>query len=55
LHSFIPFFWIIKVRSSISKQGNLVLKGQIQPSAELDNNGLVVVVFCKVDQLLEAV
>jgi hypothetical protein len=55
LCSFVPSFQIIEVRCSISEQGDLVLKSRIEPSVEFDDNGFVVTIFRKVNQLLEAV
>jgi hypothetical protein len=53
--SFVSSFWIIKVRCSISEQRDLVLKCWIEPSAEIDDNGFVILILCKVNQLLETV
>jgi hypothetical protein len=55
--SWLEWRWsgIIEVQCSISEQGNLVLKSRIDPSAEFDDNDFVIIIFHKVNQLLEAV
>ena len=54
--SFIPSFRVVvEVQSPIPKQCDLVLKCWIKSSPELDDDSLVVVIFCQVSELLEAV
>ena len=53
--SLVPSFRVIEVRGPISKQCNLVLKCWIKSTSELDDNRFVIVIFCQVGELLEAV
>ena len=53
--SFIPSLWISEVWSSISKQWDLVLECWIKFMSEFDHNSLVIVLLCKVYELLESV
>ena len=53
--SFILPFWVIKIWSSIPKQCNLVLKCWIKSVSELDDNSLIIVIFHKINELLEVV
>ena len=55
LSSFIPSLQISKVRSTISKQHNLILECQVKSASEFDHNGLVIIILCKVYELLESV
>ena len=53
--SFIPSLWISEVRSAISEQRNLILECQVESASEFDHNGLVIIILCKVYELLESV
>ena len=53
--SLVPSFRVIEVRGPISKQCNLVLECWIKSVSELDDNSFVIVIFCQVGELLEAV
>ena len=55
LSGFIPSLWISKVRSTISKQRNLILECQVESALEFDHNGLVIIILCEVYELLESV
>ena len=53
--SFIPSLWISKVQSAISEQRNLILECQVKSALEFDHDGLVIIIFHKVYELLELV
>ena len=53
--SLIPSFGVVKVRGPISEQCDLVLEGWIKSSLELDDDSFVIIIFCQVGELLEAV
>ena len=53
--SFIPSLQISKVRSTISKQRNLILECRVKSASEFDHNGLVIIILRKVYELLESV
>ena len=53
--SFIPSLWISEVRSTISKQCNLILECWVKSASEFDHNGLVIIILRKVYELLELV
>ena len=53
--SFIPSFWISKVRGTISEQHNLILECWVKSMLEFDHNGLVIVILRKVYEFLESV
>ena len=52
---FISSLWISEVQSAIFKQCNLILEFQVKSMLEFDHNGLVIIVFHKVYELLESV
>ena len=52
---FIPSFGVIEVRCPISEQCNLVLECWVKSASELDDDSFVVIIFCQVSELLEAV
>ena len=51
----VPSFRVIEVGGPISKQCDLVLECWIKSASELDDNSFVIIVFCQVSELLEAV
>ena len=55
LRGFIPSLWISEVRSTIFEQRNLILERQVESALEFDHNGLVIVIFHEVYELLESV
>ena len=55
LSSFIPSLQISKVWSTISEQHNLILECWVKFTLEFDHNGLVIIILCKVYELLELV
>ena len=52
---FIPSLRISEVQSTISEQCNLILECQVKSALEFDHNGLVIIIFRKVYELLELV
>ena len=53
--SFVPSFRVIEIWSPIPKQCHLVLKCWIKSVSELDDDSLVIIIFHKVNELLEVV
>ena len=53
--SFIPSFWISEVRGAISEQRNLILDCWVESVSDFNHNGLVVIILCKVYELLKLV
>ena len=53
--SFIPSFRISEVGGAISEQRNLILECWVESALEFDHNGLVIIILCKVYELLESV
>ena len=53
--SFIPSLWISEVRGTISEQCNLILECWVKSTLEFDHDGLVIIILCKVYELLESV
>ena len=55
LSSFIPSLWISEVRGAISEQRNLILECWVKSVSEFDHDGLVIIILCKVYELLKSV
>ena len=55
LSSFIPSLQISEVRGTISEQHNLILECWVKSVLEFDHDGLVIIILCKVYELLESV
>ena len=53
--SLVPSFGVIQVGGPISEQCDLVLECWIKSMSELDDDSFVIVIFCQVSELLEAV
>ena len=53
--SFIPSLQISKVGGTISEQRNLILECWVESTLEFDHDGLVIIILCKVYELLKSV
>ena len=53
--SIVPSLRVIKVGGPISEQCDLVLECWIKSVSELDDDSFLIVIFCQVGELLEAV